>query len=357
MTDRTARGRIARLPLIVAAGAMIGISACVAPPHQQAHVPASQHPSGRSAQVSSKPVMRGPFAVVLDHTAGGRPADVVNMATGRVVAQIRTPVARSDYEWVAAADDDRTFVLADQTFTLIYRFYLLTLAGNGRPEGLRQLPVPALHAAQIYGLALTADGSKLAVAWQNNPSLPPRSRIEVASTSTGQARTWTSTDGAAVDVSWAGDRSVAFGWQDTSRQARSGIRVLNTMERGTSPLASRLLIPASTQVGGFSSPGHPLISQDGSVIFAVLGDARSRKVIVRFSARTGKPLRMLTKPASVLGQSGQLFCGILRADRSGEHALVQCGQAQARIDGNRSTPIQLVPLFQAQIGFANSFAW
>jgi RNA polymerase sigma-70 factor, ECF subfamily len=277
------------------------------------------------------------------------------LGTVKVVGTIAAPVARSDFEWIAAASDDRTFVLADQSQALVIRFYILHLAANGKPGRLTLLNVPQLHGSQIYGMALTADASRLAVAWQNNPTGPVSSHISVTTLTTGATRTWTSAHGGALTVSWAGDITLAFNWQDTDGLARSGLRLLDTAAAGTDLLASRLLVPASTRTATLSSPGDPLVTADGSTLFATMASG-DRTAIVSFSARSGKLEAVLTPVASA-GQS-PLYCGILWTDPHGRHLLTQCGTAQASIEGNRYTPIHLHELFPASfVGFANTFAW
>lgn len=295
------------------------------------------------------------YAVTLEHSTGGQAASVLDMDNGNVTGTIATPVARSDWEWVAAASDDRTFVLAGQSQALVYRFYLLHLAANGKPGRLTLLDVPPLHGSQIYGMALTADASRLAVAWQNNPTGPVTSHISVTTLTTGATRTWTSAHGGALNVSWAGDSTLAFEWQDTDGLARSGLRLLDTAAAGTDPLASRLLVPASTRTAALSSPGDPLITPDGSTLFATMASG-TRNAIVSFSVRSGK-LEAVLLPATSSGQ-GLSYCGILWTDPHGRHLLIQCGTVQASIEGNRYTPVHLHELIPASaVGFANTFAW
>jgi hypothetical protein len=296
------------------------------------------------------------YAVALEHSTGGQPASVLDMVTGKVLARVATPIARSDFEWVAAASDNRTFVLADQSQALVIRFYLLRLAASGKPDRLTRLDVSPLHGSQIYGMAVTSDASKIAVAWQNNPIGPVSSHISVTTLATGATRTWTSAQGSAGTVSWAGDRTLAFDWQDIDHQARSGLRLLDTAAAGTNPLASRLIIPASIRTATLSSPGNPLITQDGSTLFAAMasGASGTKTALVSFSVRTGKLQAVLTTPS---GQS-QWYCGILWTDPHGRHLLIQCGTAQASIEGNRYSRIHLPRLIPASlIGFANTFAW
>jgi hypothetical protein len=305
------------------------------------------------------------YAVVLNSGPGGQIASVVDMTVGKVVGRVGTAgtlAAGSVIEWVAGAADDRTFVLAARSSlaqTPVDRFYLLELAANGQPGRLTSLDVPPLRGAQIYGMALTADATKLAVAWQNYPNGPVRSHIDVTTLATGATRDWPSASGGALSLSWAGDSTLAFEWQDLTRQARSGLRLLNT-SAGTSPLSSRLVVPASTRSGTLSSPGSPLISQDGSALFATMatGAGGNEISIVRFSARTGALQAVLTRPAQSGQSQSQWYCGVLWADPHGRHLVVQCGATQVSISGNHSTRIHLYqPIPASPIGYANTFAW
>jgi hypothetical protein len=305
------------------------------------------------------PAIRGrgvpPYAVVLDN--GGATVSAVDMVTGQVLGKVAAPVAGSDFQWAAAAGDDRTFVLADQSQTLTDRFYLLRLAAGGQPVRLAPLNVPPLHDAQIYGLAVTADASTLAVAWQNYPAAPGRSHIDVTTLATGATRAWTSASGSALALSWAGQHTLAFEWQDNTSSARSGLRLLDTAATttATTPLASRLLIPASTRAGLLNSPGDPLISQDGSTIFATMASG-AKTSVVSFSARTGRLEAVLTRPAAT-GQS-PWYCGVLWAGPHGRYLLTQCGATEASIDHGHYTRIHLRRLIPASpIGYANTFAW
>jgi hypothetical protein len=155
-------------------------------------------------------------------------------------------------------------------------------------------------------------------------------------------------------VSWAGDRTLAVYWEDNDRQARSGLRLLDTAG-GTNLLASRLILPASTRTATLSFLGNPLITQDGSTVLATMTPG-AKTVIVSFSARTGKLQAVLTPPASA-GQS-QWYCGILWTDSHGRYLITQCATTQDSIEGTHTTRIHLPQLIPASpIGPANTFAW
>ena len=342
---RRARRRTARRAAVSALAVMGAVAAIVLP-----GLPRAGHAPATPDTAPGVP----PYAVVLPK-AGVTVATVLDMFTGKVAGQVASPIAGSEFQWVAAAADDRTFVLADQSPANVTRFYMLHLAAGGKPGRLTQLNVPPLHLSQIYGMALTADASKLAVAWQNDPIGPVSNHISVTTLASGATRTWTSAQGAATTVTWAGDRTLAFYWEDNNHQARSGLRLLDTAAAGANPLASRLILPASTRTATLSGLNDPLITQDGSTVLATLSSG-DKTAIVSFSARTGKLQTVLTPPA-LAGQS-PWYCGILWADSHGRHLITQCATTQDSIEGTRSTPVHLAQLIPASpIGPANTFAW
>lgn len=302
--------------------------------------------------------LRQPFAIVLSHNYGSTAARVINMSTSRVAGRVRVPVAGSSFEWVAAAASSRTFVLADETQAIGWRFYLVRLASDGRPGTLVRIPVPALHNVQITGMAVSADVSKLAIVVQNQSNgLMPVSRIETIATATGITRTWSS-PGGADSLSWAGDRTVAFSWQDT-RGPLSGIRLLDTAAPGSSLRAARLLVPFSLRFRGLRSPGVPTIAPGGSVLFAVLAAGRNgtSSAIVRFSVRTGRPLAVLTGPAPATPGGKLLYSGVLRTDNSGRNLFTQVGNVQDQISGTNSVPVRLYKASASPVPWSNMFAW
>jgi hypothetical protein len=159
-------------------------------------------------------------------------------------------------------------------------------------------------------------------------------------------------------LSWAGDRSLAFDWQDIARQARSGVRLLDTAATGTDPLGSRVLVPANFRKGALSAPGNPLIAQDGSTLFVTMssGSAGTKTVVASFAARTGRLTTVLT-PAAPPSQS-LWYCGILWTDPHARHVLAQCGTSQVSVENGRSVRIHLRQLIPGSpVGQANSFAW
>jgi hypothetical protein len=136
---------------------------------------------------------------------------VADDRTGAVLATLGPP-AGATFAGVAAAADDRTFVLdtqdpGDGTHT----WYLLRIApGTSNPTQLTRLPIPTLPGPdEIDGLALSADASELAVFFQPYGSFTMQGQNKVLSggphgpftlrtysLATGKAlRTWTTPAG------------------------------------------------------------------------------------------------------------------------------------------------------------------
>jgi hypothetical protein len=249
-------------------------------------------------------------------------------ATGAVLGTVAPPKAYPVFMWVAAAGNGRTFVLAagvpPAPGTNILnprpvRFYRLALGRSGHPGRLVPLPIPP-ETVTITGLALSPDGSKLAVAL-----LPVRRqkepRIQVFSLATGAGREWVwpgtgwigritvGLDGNGA-LSWeANNRTLLF--EQTTRTGTAWIpqlRLLDTAAPAGSLLASSTRVPIPSAVLGPSSknarnaPFHipviPLITGDGTKLVApTFHPASPPKIlgftITEFSVRTGKPVQVL----------------------------------------------------------------
>jgi hypothetical protein len=80
----------------------------------------------------------------------------------------------TSFDWVAAAADDRVFVLAagQASSRCGTSFYELRLEAGSHPASVSL--VPGTTAAAVYGLAVSADGSEFAVA--SVPVLPGSGR-------------------------------------------------------------------------------------------------------------------------------------------------------------------------------------
>ena len=238
-------------------------------------------------------------------------------ATGKVLATVAVPKPYRAFTAVAAAADDRTFVLlaeagqaADPSsagapgFPLA-RLYLLhldpaspTAAGQVRLQALPAADVPAGNA--VLTMALSADGTSLAATIGNLV----HSKLYVYHLRTGDRHVWNwfDCDNCAVSgvvgpyprvLSWAADgRTLLFVYLDGGL-SKGQVRLLNTDATGTN------LFTDSKAVG--ISLGGPdrnwldaAVTPDGRTIVAVreitgASGQPATQQLVMFSASTGKP--------------------------------------------------------------------
>ncbi len=323
--------------------------------------------------------MRGVPAYYVALASDGNPnfvpshAVVRSTASGRVLATIQPP-AHGTFVAVTAAASDRTFVLgeqpwatggADQTFEP-ETFYLLTLGKSGTVQAIRRLPgVPVQpQGSMVTGLALSASGRELAVAFQPAHLTQEKMGIRIYSLPSGAARTWfaDSTIGMSEDdsdaISWTADgRTLAFDWADNTEVA---VRLLNTSARGGSLIAdSRVAVVVRTLTPPSPSPARQplscqtdqIISPDGSVIVcgasAIVSVARvghSLKVTVKeafleYSAATGKLLRTMDEHT----MKGPAAIGLYWSGPSGKVLIVATpagsGSRAGVLRGARFTPL------------------
>jgi hypothetical protein len=165
-------------------------------------------PNGRRvppAQASS-PVPTPRYYVALDNPQNQNSPDPVvvgDMRTGKRLATIDPP-AQHTFGGVTAAADDRTFVLDVRDFPWSNTYaqvtprswYLLRIdPGGAQPARLTKLPVPPTpDGAQVDGIALSPDGSKLAVMFQPDAMGPAPGPVtlRIYSVATGKVlHTWT----------------------------------------------------------------------------------------------------------------------------------------------------------------------
>jgi hypothetical protein len=229
----------------------------------------------------------------------GERAEVAATATGAVLGSVTVPRPHTVFTEVAAAADDRTFVLAAQrgkavTYVsghgpLMYfgvgpaRFYKLVLARSGRPAALTALALPPVT-GNLNGFALSPDGSRLAVSVL--PAYSPRSgrvapsrgaRLLVFSLATGAERAWTLPSPGwigmnkpnAQSLSWAGDnRTLLFTEHLGAGGSKVQVRLLDTAAPRGGLRADSRLIPFPAKTISAVSFGIMLLSADGTKIIA-----------------------------------------------------------------------------------------
>jgi hypothetical protein len=285
----------------------------------------SSHP-GALKQGSSAGAFAGvpPYYVEVPNQSS---AVVRATATGATLATLTTS---TPFVGVTGAADDRTFVLDAQRQIMgptvrwpgQPAFYLLRLSASGAEQSLTRLALAALPSGTaVTGLALSPDGSKLAVEVDTQRNFQPGLlEIRVYTLATGAFRTWLTNGldaagdpggftGSGVDgsesISWAADsRTLSFDWMNQA--GVRGVRLLDTAASGDNLIAdSRIAAiefdPKSFRPGQLSrSKNHvspcvtdSIMSLDGSAIVCAydtnMGGRETTTGFLRYSTKTGKP--------------------------------------------------------------------
>jgi hypothetical protein len=308
-----------------------------------------------------------PYFITLD--AGNRQPATVSRASGGTLGQVRPPAPGLTLTWVAAAGDDRTFAFAARDQAGQTTFWELRLSAAGQPGQLTRMPVPPLTGGQVTGLALSADGSQLAIASSPGASSPGAPgagrgpRLQIASLVTRTVRTWSTATGQVSMLSWAGDDELAFYWLRRDPvtgvpRPGSGVRLLDATRSPASPLAaSRLLVADGVTVHGSAGITDARITPDGRSVLLTLHPAPRGGLfrIARFAAATGQLEQVILSSA---GDSPG-YCGVTWTSPSGGRLLAQCGIAQAvRSDHGTTRPAgQTWSIPGSTAADPTSFAW
>jgi hypothetical protein len=285
--------------------------------------------------------------------------------SGATVATIRPSLPGGKVVAVTAAGDDRTFVLAEQgQDRKAVTFYQFRLGSSGRPGALTRLPMSVADGKTMTGLALSPDGSRLAIAiGPGGLSIGAGGLQEVKLYPVGgtSARTWSATGGtigSAFDtrsLSWtASQRTLAVNW---SVGLTRSVRLLDLGSTGGSLLAASH--PAVT-LGNTAGMGQTLyqclnmiISPDGSAIacagnqvteIAKNGIIRYGTGFPEFSTVTGRVTRIVGHwHWATSQQADPSVLDVLWSDASGRVLIGEIHSAGRTwvgvVSGNQFTPL------------------
>ena len=299
---------------LAAAASVIAVVAASLAITSGARAPAPDTAATRAAALASVP----PYYVALTGYTGDLMAHwhavVRATATGTALATASPPRPYRTFSWVSGAADDRTFVLAAQPWVPgaspvrnanePTKFFLLHFDPATGAAPLTALPITEKEDYRVIGLALSPDGSKLAVVLAT-PHEPQQSRnIQIFTLATGSqhdwrwsGRGWVGTQSFGQPLSWAADgRTVAFQqWTGDHLD----VRLLDTAAAGSSLRSAR---PAVAVLSSNNDGSNSLLTPDGrTVIYAPVQSAtsetpfrlREKLNFAEFSANTGKLVRTL----------------------------------------------------------------
>jgi hypothetical protein len=291
--------------LAAPAAAAVMVAAAIATAPTAASAAAAGGQRVRSACSRPDPVRVPPYYLTITGA-------IKSTATGARITRVRPPKPYNTIEAITGAADDRTFVLAAQTGTQegygAARLFIARFNPADRAATLRALPTPTIPAADLLtGLALSPNGRLLATAVLTGKNRTD-SVLTVYSLAGRPAKVWRADgtigsslyDSAAISWSCTGTMAVNF---FTGRIAGSGVWLLNTRTRGGRLLAaSRLVLPlVNPSDTAFAFAWDGVLTPNGKRIVAPMwrlaasspGQASSTDQFEEFSARTGKPVRVL----------------------------------------------------------------
>jgi hypothetical protein len=278
-------------------------------------------------------------------------------ATGQTLATVDPPAPANSFCDLSGTPDGRTFVAegctvtetnegGDLTITTSpVKFYQLTVDDQGKVSDPSPLPVPVPGGYDLDGLAISPDGSKLAVASTDRSHEPARNpAISLYRLGNGQLlRSWSwagqgdimGRSAGAAPLSWTADgTTIAFPLMldhpvNHLAQDIVQIRLLDTTAPGSSLRGTRLVLnfgpTPSLQVSPLLSGPDSMITPDGSRIVASTAEvsghpASTRLTVSEFSAATGAQAAVLD-PVTVRGNS-VLFRTVLWSSPDGSKLIV-----------------------------------
>ena len=267
-----------------------------------------------------------PYFVALPVNTPG-PTVVGASASGAVLGTVVPPKGYPVFTMVTGAGDGRTFIFAAARgwHQGPVTFYRLVLSRSGHPGRLSPLPLPP-ETSSLSGLAVSPDGSKLAMSVFNPRNPHVGAKIQIFSLATGAVREWAWPGAgwigwsvplgpsafAARSLSWAADNRRLLFQEETRTHsgATAQARLLDTAAAGGNLLASSTRVPIPSaelypwgrkKQPPFRITGPLLLTGDGTKIVAPTsrtithGAAMLGAAITEFSVRTGMPVKVLSR--------------------------------------------------------------
>jgi hypothetical protein len=278
-------------------------------------------------------------------------AAVHSSATGRTLARVTLPglldQGGSYGPSITGAANDRTFVVMEMnhaSVSSIVWLFRLQISASGQSIRVTRLPVRVPPAMAVDDVALSPDGTKLAMTaqWNCGQAACEYTGIQVVNLATGMTTIWsTRADGAPFNGSWVDDSAVAFEWQPDVPGRAAGYRVLPLSSAPVDLLTAGHPV-ASPRAASNGYVPNALVTPDGknvitSEVIPFTGPFSHGAVgrIVELNARTGR-LEQTLYTASADSQSDNLVqeCNVVSLGPRGQHPLVNCfSKLGALVDG------------------------
>jgi hypothetical protein len=274
---------LAAMVIVLVAATLVAVkvlrNGSVVPPASPGPVPASS--AGPTPAVTPRYYLRFGWAT----TPAGNPTGIATMVgdaqTGKTLGSFSVPNGET-YDWAASgAADDRTFVVFAGVRRSIQdlvpasaKFYLVRIfPGSAHPVRATPLAIQdtlvTAPATLVASIALSADGSELAVVYNTSKSVG----LGVYSMATGRRQHFWSAalnaglrprwEALVTNPSWVGDETVAFAYIQTPK-VRQEVRTLDVNSAGTGLLTDSHVVWSQyvpAPAGGKYGKGTPQTCQ------------------------------------------------------------------------------------------------
>ena len=350
--------------LAVVAGALTAARLFSGPSAQQPAAPApSRLPAYYAVTISGNVVSYTSGGTQYSSSVLGRSIQIRATATGSLVTTVRPPAPYNNFAVLTGTPDGRTFVFGAERYwgfrgaqspltgaldpSAPLRFVLLHLTPDGRARwSALSLPVSVLPGQQP-SIALSPDGTRLAVAYGGGG---PAALLRVITLATGQTRDWQWPHASWTPLiqgqgAWTADGRILVLQQwnvvrGAAGQPEAGHAAANTTtvwlvdtaaSGGVSPPGPALTLHAPA---GQSTPGPPFITPDGGELIAatatsartLLPDGSGSGEFAVYSARTGALIHTLGawtwRPAGPVAGNRGPAPAVAWSDPSGSELLV-----------------------------------
>ena len=317
--------------LAVVAGALTAARLFSGPSAPQPATPApARLPAYYAVTISGNVVSYTSGGTQYSSSVLGRSIQLRATATGNLVTTVRPPAPYNNFAVLTGTPDGRTFVFGAERYwgfrgaqspltgaldpSAPLRFVLLHVAPDGRARwSALSLPVSILPGQQP-SIALSPDGTRLAVAYGGGG---PAALLQVITLATGQTRDWQWPHASWTPLiqgqgAWTADgRTLVLqqgaGGGGAPRGPRGGgpgatattVWLVDTSAPGGgTPAGPPLTLHAPA---GLTAPGPPFLTPDGSALIAATGTAArsllpggsAKGEFAVYSARTGTLVRTL----------------------------------------------------------------